>query len=62
MVACGPASAAAGGPGFAMNDADTDRRIRRLLRECKVSAAPALLLAAACAALVGLLALSAILR
>ena len=58
MVALGAASDAAGlGPGFAMNGTDADRRVQRLLRECKVSAAPALWLAAACIVLVALLAL-----
>jgi hypothetical protein len=58
MVAFGAASAAAGvGQGVAVSEADTAPRIRRMLRECKVSAAPALWLAAACIALVGLLVL-----
>jgi hypothetical protein len=37
------------------------RRVQRMLRECKASAAPALLLAAACLALIGLLVWAAIL-
>ncbi len=45
-----------------MNETGRDQRIRRMLKECKVSAAPALLLAAACAALVVVVALSAFLR
>lgn len=44
-----------------MKEAATDRRTQRLLRECKVSAAPAILLALVCVAIVGLLALSAFL-
>ena len=45
-----------------MSDHDNDRRIARMLRECKASAAPALLLAAGCAALLLVLAVGAILR
>ncbi|MEO8310006.1 MAG: hypothetical protein ABI520_02445 [Caldimonas sp.] len=45
-----------------MNDTERDQRIRRMLAECKASAVPAWLLAAACLALVGVVALSAFLR
>lgn len=45
-----------------MNDTASDQRIRRMLRECKVSVGPACLLAAACLALAGVVALSAFLR
>lgn len=38
-------------PTHKMNDTGRKRRIGRMLRECKVSAAPAVLLAAASAAL-----------
>ena len=62
-VASGAAGAAARiRPGLAMDEAAVDRRLQRMRRECEVSAAPALLLAAACAAFVGLPALSAIVR
>ena len=40
---------------------ETNQRLIRMLRECNVSAAPALLLAAACATLFGIVTLSAFL-
>ena len=40
---------------------ERNQHLVRMLRECNVSAAPALLLAAACATLVGIVALSAFL-
>lgn len=40
---------------------ERNQRVARMLRECKVSAAPALLLAVACATLVGIVALNAFL-
>ena len=43
-----------------MNPNATHQRLARLQRECQVSAAPALLLSAACAVLVLVLALSAV--
>ncbi len=48
------------GPGT--NETAADRRILRMLRECQVSAAPALLLALACVAVAGFAAWSAFLR
>lgn len=45
-----------------MNETENDRRIVRMLRECKASAAPALLLAAAWVAFAAAVALSAFLR
>lgn len=45
-----------------MNKTDDDQRIDRMLRESKASAAPALLLAAACLALVAVVAWSAFMR
>ena len=44
-----------------MNATAMDQRILRMLPECKVSAAPALLLASACAALAAVVVLSAFL-
>ena len=44
-----------------MSETERDQRILRMLPECKVSTAPALLLAAACAALVAVVALRAFL-
>ena len=45
-----------------MNETGRDPRILRMLRDCQVSAAPALLLAAACVAVVGMVALGLVLR
>ncbi|MCE9657277.1 MAG: hypothetical protein K8R60_01870 [Burkholderiales bacterium] len=42
-----------------MNDTEREQRIVRMLRECKASAAPAQLLAVACAALAAFVALAA---
>lgn len=44
-----------------MNETEINQRIRRMLPECKVSAVPALLLAAACAALAAVVALRVLL-
>ena len=44
------------------NDAACRRRIARMLRDCEVSAAPAVLLAAACAAIAAFAALGALMR
>lgn len=45
-----------------MNKLEDNQRIARLLRECKASAAPALLLAAACIALAAVVAFNALLN
>jgi len=45
-----------------MDKIENDPRMLRMLRECKASAAPALLLAAACVALLAMVSLGAWLR
>jgi hypothetical protein len=49
-------------PQVPANDTGSERRIARMLRDCDASAAPALLLAAVCAALAALVGLGALLR